>query len=106
MARALVNAPKTARRGEVVEIRALLSHPMETGYRPGPNGRILPRDIVTAFACRWGGEEVFRIELSPAVSANPFLVFTAVALESGPLILTWTGDNGFAQTETVAIEVA
>lgn len=106
MARALVNAPKTARRGEVVEIRTLLSHPMETGYRPGPNGRILPRDIVTTFACRWGEEEVFRIELSPAVSANPFLVFTAVALESGPLTLTWTGDNGFAQTETVAIEVA
>ena len=106
MARTLINAPKTARRGEVIEIRTLISHPMETGYRPGPEGRLLPRDIIERFACTYNGVEVFRADLHPAVSANPFLVFTTVAAESGTLTLTWTGDNGFRQTETVAIEVA
>lgn len=105
MARALVNVPKTARRGEVVEIKTLISHPMETGYRPGANGRILPRDIVTRFTCQYGGQVVFDAELFPATSANPYLVFTTLALESGPITLVWSGDNGFRQVETVEIVV-
>ncbi|NNM73354.1 thiosulfate oxidation carrier complex protein SoxZ [Enterovirga aerilata] len=106
MARALVNIPKTARRGDVIEIRTLISHEMETGYRPGPNGVLLPRDIITRFTCTYNGVEVFSAELFPAMSANPYLVFTTVASESGTIALTWTGDNGFSQTETATIEVA
>jgi sulfur-oxidizing protein SoxZ len=105
MARALVNVPKTAKRGDVVEIRTLISHEMETGYRPGPNGRLLPRNIITHFSCRWGDEVVFEAELSPAMSANPYLVFSALATASGTITLTWRGDNGFEQTETATIEV-
>ena len=105
MARVLINAPKTARRGEVIEIKTLISHEMETGYRPGPSGRLLPRNIITTFTCLYNDVEVFRAELHPALSANPYLVFTTVAVESGTLALTWTGDEGFSQTETAAIEV-
>ena len=106
MARALVNAPKTARRGEVIEIKALISHPMETGFRPGPNGRLLPRNIIEHFSCFYDGAVVFSAELHPAMAANPYLVFTTLATRSGPITLTWTGDGGFRQTETVLIEVA
>lgn len=106
MARALVNLPKTAKPGQVIEIKALISHPMETGFRPGPNGRILPRDIINRFSCSYNGTIVFSAELHPAMSANPYLAFTTVATESGPIVLTWTGDNGFRQTETALIEVA
>ncbi|GJD51524.1 hypothetical protein OPKNFCMD_4279 [Methylobacterium crusticola] len=105
MARALINLPRTARAGAVIEIKTLLSHPMETGYRPGPAGRLLPRDIVTEFVCRYDGEEVFRAEFFPATAANPYLTFTTVATRSGTLSFTWTGDNGFSQTQDVAIEV-
>lgn len=105
MARALVNVPKSAKRGDLVEIRSLISHEMETGYRPGPNGRILPRNIITHFTCRYDGAVVFEAELSPAMSANPYLVFTTLATASGPITLTWSGDNGFEQTETATIEV-
>lgn len=105
MARPLVNVPKSARRGEVIEIRTLVSHPMETGYRPGPDGRIVPRDIITRFTCLYNGEEVFGAELHPAMSANPYLVFTTVATESGALTLTWTGDNDFRLVETARIDV-
>jgi sulfur-oxidizing protein SoxZ len=105
MARALVNAPKRAKRGEMMEIRTLISHPMETGFRPGPDGRLQPRDIITDLVCDYDGETVFRAELHPATSANPYLVFRTVATRSGPLRLTWRGDNGFEQTETVEITV-
>lgn len=106
MSRVLLSVPKQARRGEAFEIKALIAHPMETGYRPGTNGRILPREIIERFTCSYGGAVVFSAELSPAISANPYLVFTTVAEASGPITLTWTGDNGFRQTETAMIEVA
>lgn len=105
MARTLITVPPTARVGEVVEIKVLIQHPMETGYRPGPNGRILPRDIIRRFACVYDGEEVFAAELHPATSANPFLVFTTIATRSGELTFVWRGDNGFEQTETRTISV-
>lgn len=105
MARTLINVPKTAKAGEVVTIKTLISHPMETGFRPGADGRIMARDIITDFACRYDGEEVFRAELFPATAANPYLTFTLVAEKSGTLTFTWRGDNGFEQTETATLTV-
>ena len=95
MARTLINVPKTAEAGEVVTIKTLISHPMETGFRPGADGRIMARDIITEFTCLYDGEEVFRAELFPATAANPYLTFTLVAERSGTLTFTWRGDNGF-----------
>lgn len=65
MARALIHMPATARKGEVIEIRALIGHPMESGYRPDAGGKLLPRDILTGFTCRYNGETVFSAELHP-----------------------------------------
>jgi sulfur-oxidizing protein SoxZ len=105
MARALIHMAATAQRNDVMEIRALIGHPMETGYRPGQDGKPLPRDILTHFSCRYNGVEVFSAELHPAVSANPYIVFYTVAVESGTLEFTWTGDKGFTQTERQSIMV-
>jgi sulfur-oxidizing protein SoxZ len=105
MARVLINVPRSAKRGDIVTIRTLIQHTMETGYRPGADGEVLPRDIIRRFTCTYDGAVVFSAELSPAVAANPFLSFTTVATRSGPVTMTWEGDNGFAQTETRQIEV-
>jgi sulfur-oxidizing protein SoxZ len=105
MARALINAPASAKRGEVIEIRATIGHPMETGFRPGDDGKLLPRNIIKRFTCRYNGETVFTAELFSAISANPHLAFYTVATDSGTLTLTWEGDNGFAQTETISLTV-
>jgi sulfur-oxidizing protein SoxZ len=105
MARALINVPATAKRGEVVEIKTLIQHPMETGYRVGTNGNLIPRDIIDRFVCTYNGEEVFKAELAPAIAANPFLTFFTVATETGTLSFRWTGDNGFEATATATITV-
>ena len=105
MARVLLQVPATAKRGEVIELRTLIQHPMETGFRPGASGELLPRNIIRRFVCTWNGEEVFRAEFHPAVAANPYLAFTTVATESGTIAFTWSGDNGFTQTETRPITV-
>ena len=105
MATAMVSVPARARRGEVVEIKTLISHPMETGHRRTQLGATIPRDIIRLFVCTYNGTEVFRAELHPAIAANPFIAFSTVATESGTLTFQWTGDNGFAVTESAAITV-
>jgi len=105
MARALVNVPKRARMGEIIEIKALVSHPMESGYRVGLNGAVIPRDIIRLFTCGYNGVEIFRAEFSPAVAANPFMSFSTLALESGTLTFRWTGDKDFEVVETAEIVV-
>ena len=105
MARALINVPAKSKRGDVIEIKTLISHTMETGFRPDPTGKPIPRDIITDFVCKYNGEEVFRAELFPAIGANPFISFFTVATASGTLAFEWTGDNGFVATESVNITV-
>jgi sulfur-oxidizing protein SoxZ len=105
MARALINAPARARRGAVIEIKTLISHVMETGFRYTQTGESVPRDIVTGLTATYNGEEIFRAQLHPAIAANPFITFHTVATESGTIELKWTGDNGFSATEQVRITV-
>ena len=105
MARALVTLPKTATRGQTIEIRTLIAHPMETGYRTGDGGAALPRNLIRRFTCRYEGDEIFAADLFPAVSANPLISFFTVATVSGTLTCTWEGDNGFMQVETASITV-
>ena len=105
MASALINVPKNAKRGDVIEIKTLMSHIMETGYRHTAEGEVVPRDIITSFACRYNGAEIFRADLFPAISANPFITFFTVATESGKFDFEWTGDRGFSATATASIIV-
>jgi sulfur-oxidizing protein SoxZ len=105
MASALTNVPKTAKRGEIIEIKTLMSHIMETGYRHTAEGVAVPRDIITSFACRYNGVEVFRADLFPAIAANPFITFFTVAAESGKFEFEWIGDKGFSETASASITV-
>jgi sulfur-oxidizing protein SoxZ len=105
MASALINVPAKAKRGEVIAIKTLISHSMETGFRYTNMGAIIPRDIITDFVATYNGEEIFRAELHPAIAANPFITFHTIATESGTIEFRWTGDNGYAATEQVKIAV-
>jgi sulfur-oxidizing protein SoxZ len=104
-ARALINVPAKAKRGEVIELKTLIQHPMETGFRVGYNGALIPRDIITTFVATYNGEEIFRADFSPAIAANPFVTFFTTATESGTITFRWIGDNGFSQTEQAPITV-
>ena len=106
MARALINVPAKANRGDIVEIKALMSHIMETGFRHTATGEVIPRDIITSFTCRFNGREVFRADLFPAIAANPFISFTMMATESGQFEFSWVGDRGFGETAAASIIVA
>jgi sulfur-oxidizing protein SoxZ len=105
MASALINVPAKAKRGEIIEIKTLMSHIMETGYRRTTAGEIIPRNIITSFSCRYNGAEIFRADLFPAIAANPFITFFTIATESGKFEFDWIGDNGFTETASAVITV-
>ena len=106
MSRVVVSMPSSAKKGEVIEIRTLAGHAMETGFRRTERGVLIPRDIITRFVCTYNGVEIFSCELHPAVAANPLLTFNTVATESGMLEFKWTGDNGYSATQSATISVA
>jgi sulfur-oxidizing protein SoxZ len=105
MTAALINVPKKAKNGDVIEIKTLMSHIMETGYRHTASGEVVPRDIITSFTCRFNGEEIFRADLFPATAANPFISFFTVATQSGKFDFEWIGDNGFSETASASITI-
>ena len=105
MASALINVPAKARRGDIIEVKTLMSHVMETGYRRTAAGELVPRNIITSFTCRYNGKEVFRADLFPAIAANPFISFFTVAKESGKFEFEWIGDNGYSSTASASITV-
>ena len=116
MASAIITAPKSAKRGEIIEIRALIQHSMETGYRRSSDGDLLPRNLIRRFECRFVaegrnaatdvGEPLFAVNLYAAIAANPYLSFNLRGMSSGTLVFTWLGDNGFSHGEQVSLQVA
>ena len=105
MARTLINVPKQAKRGQIVEIKTLISHVMETGYRRNETGQPIPRDIISLFTCTYNGQEIFRADLHQAIAANPFITFFTVATETGTLEFKWIDDHGQVETASARITV-
>jgi len=85
---------KEAKKGEIVEVKALVSHIMESGQRKDSKGNVIPRKILNKFTCTVNGKTVFSADFQPAVSANPYIQFKFKAMESGPVVLTWIDDDG------------
>lgn len=102
----LINIPETAAPGEIVAVKILIQHPMETGFRTGPDGALVPRDIIQDLTCLYRGEEVFRVELFPAITANPFFGFHLRAEETGEVAFVWTDTAGTTAREVRTLTVA
>ncbi len=103
--RTMINVPTTARAGEVITIRTLVPHDMQTGYSVTERGERIPRNIINRFVCTYDGEEVFSADLFPAIAANPFFVFTTIATRSGTITFAWTDDHDVTSTTAVEIKV-
>lgn len=103
---ARIVVPKSAKRGDVIEIKTLIKHPMETGYRRNNVGQPIPRHIIKRFVATYNGEEVFSADLTQGVAANPYLAFSTVVVESGEIVFAWTDDLGNTRVEKAEITVA
>lgn len=100
-----VRVPRDATAGEVITIKTLISHPMESGQRKDGDGNIIPRSIINRFTCTFNGENVIDVTLEPAISTNPYFEFESIVPESGTFEFTWYDDDGDVYTETKEIAV-
>ena len=89
-----VKVPKSASAGEVITIKTLISHNMESGQRKDKEGKAIPRNIINKFECFFNGTPVFSCDIDPAISANPYFEFTAKVMEAGTFRFVWTDDDG------------
>jgi sulfur-oxidizing protein SoxZ len=101
-----VMLPNAVASGEIFQVKAIISHQMETGLRLDAQGEVIPRKIINRFVCRYGGAEVFSVDLHEAVSANPFLEFYLRAAESGQLEFAWEEDGGNVYSLTHELTVS
>jgi len=107
MAEPRVKVPKSVKKGEVFQVKTLISHKMETGLRKDKKtGNKIPRKIINKFVCTYNGKEVFVSDWHPAIAANPYIAFYVKATESGKLDLKWTDDDGKTITKSADITVS
>jgi sulfur-oxidizing protein SoxZ len=97
--------PASSKKGDIIEIKTLVQHPMEPGYRRDNEGRAVPRDIIGSLTVLYAGAEVFKCEMQPGTAANPYVAFTTVATETGDLTFTWVDEKGQTTSETRKITV-
>jgi sulfur-oxidizing protein SoxZ len=105
MALARVQLPDFAKRGDIIEVRIAIQHPMETGFRFDISGQAIPKNVINQLVCRYNGVEVFRAEMGSGIAANPYLQFYAVAEASGEMAFEWIDDNGNRGAERARITV-
>lgn len=101
-----IKLPDTIRAGDVIEVKTLVSHVMETGQRKDKDGNIVPRNVINTFTVTFDGREVFRAKLSSGISANPFISFFMQVPGQGALEFLWIDDRGQRVAETVPLNIA
>ncbi len=106
MSKPRVKVPKKAAAGDVITLKTLISHTMESGQRKDKDGAVIPRKIINKFVCEFNGNIVFSCDLDPAIAANPYFEFKAKVNESGTFKFMWTDDDGSVIESEKAIEVA
>lgn len=94
MAKPRIKVPKKAAAGDIITIKTLISHKMESGQRKDKDGKTIPRKIINKFTCEFNGAMVFSCDIDPAVSANPYFEFKAKVTEAGTFKFTWLDDDG------------
>ncbi len=102
---ARIQVQREARRGEIIEVRVLIQHPMETGFRYDAFGRQTPRNVIYKFECRYGGIEVFRVAMGAGIAANPYLRFLLRAKDSGDIECRWVDQESASGTVSARVNV-
>jgi len=107
MSRPRIKVPKMARVGEIVEIKSMIGHKMESGRRKNKKtGKLIPRKIINALKVTFNGKPVFSATLHPSVSANPYFAFDFKVPGAGEMEFTWTEDGGRTITAKRSIKIA
>ncbi len=101
-----VKVPKSASAGDIVTLKTLISHKMESGQRKDKDGNVIPRSIINRFTCEFNGAMVVDVTMESAISTNPYFEFEAKVDAAGDFKFTWYDDDGSVYDTTKSIKVA
>ncbi|GAC1424801.1 MAG: thiosulfate oxidation carrier complex protein SoxZ [Candidatus Velthaea sp.] len=101
-----LRVPTTAKKGDIIDIKSLISHPMASGFTKDAAGKTIARDIINTFTCSFNGKQIFAMKLEPAISANPYISFPVKIDQSGTFDFQWVDDNGQTYKDSAKITVA
>jgi sulfur-oxidizing protein SoxZ len=102
---ARIQLPVDAKRGDIIQVRILIQHPMETGYRFDDQGTAIARNVINTIRCTFNGVEVLRADTSSGIAANPYFQFYMIAEASGELVLSWVDDEGVRGSERQSLSL-
>ena len=83
-------------KGDVVSVKALIRHPMETGLRKNKKtGKKIPEHFIQNIKCEAAGKVVIDAQWAGSVSKNPYLSFKFKGAVKGDVMkLSWTDNTG------------
>lgn len=96
----------TPKLGELVRVRALVTHRMETGFRLTGDGKAPARNIIHIFEVKLNDQLLFSWSPETAISQNPYIEFTFRANQAGRLSMQWTDDEGQVITDDLELSLS
>ena len=92
-------------KGGVVTVKALISHPMETGLRKNKKtGKKIPAHFIQEVTATANGKQVLLAEWGPAVSKNPYLSFAFNGAKGETVNLSWVDNTGQSDSAEVKVK--
>ena len=92
-------------RGDVADIKILMSHPMETGRRKDASGEMVPAHYIQSVTATLNGKTVLDAQWGIAVSKNPFLGFRVKGAKIGDEVtVSWVDNKGERRSDKAIIE--
>ncbi len=86
--------PSNIKSGDVIKLRLLIQHPMDTGYLQDFTGHYIPRNVIQWIKVTYDQKDVFYVQTSSGIAANPFFEFFMRATVSGLVVVRWLDDAG------------
>lgn len=103
---ARIKIPDRIKRGDLITVNSIISHPMDTGFFRTAEGTPIPAYFIKDVVVTYAGREVARFEWTSGISRDPVVSFTVKADEEGPLTMVWSDNKGAAFRQSVNISFA
>ncbi|MDO9393590.1 MAG: thiosulfate oxidation carrier complex protein SoxZ [Methylotenera sp.] len=94
-------------KGDVTEIKVLMSHPMETGRKKDDFDRLIPAHFVQLLTATLNGQTVLEAQWGTGISKNPYLTFRLKGAKVGDtVVVTWLDNLGKTATQDITVTQA
>lgn len=95
---------RAAANGDIVEVKVLMRHDMETGQRKDASGKIMPAHFIQNLTAKCNDKVVLNAQFGPSVSKDPFLAFKFKGGAKGDKVsVTWMDNKGDTRTDEATI---